>query len=145
MEKSCTINFLFNLHLNCFSGDVGRSQFAGSKKEIDELKTKLQDYEKMSRFQKAAVSDNNASAELETKLSDAKKQLSNIERDHRSELNNVKMKFDGKIAVMNEEIASLKTQSSKYRRYSKKHKYLKGALNPTKTDVCYVAFSSGSD
>ena len=100
-----------------FSGDVGRSQLAGTKKEIDELKLKLQDYEKMSRFQKAAVSDSSASAELETKLSDAKKQLSTIERDHRSEMNNVKMKYDGKVAVMNEEIASLKAQSSKYRRY----------------------------
>merc|ERR1712223_1654520 len=103
-------------------GDVGRSQLAGTKKEIDELKLKLQDYEKMSRFQKAAVSDSSASAELETKLSDAKKQLSTIERDHRSEMNNVKMKYDGKVAVMNEEIASLKAQSSKYRREREHYK-----------------------
>merc|ERR1712223_1666821 len=103
-------------------GDVGRSQLVGTKKEIDELKLKLQDYEKMSRFQKAAVSDSSASAELETKLSDAKKQLSTIERDHRSEMNNVKMKYDGKVAVMNEEIASLKAQSSKYRREREHYK-----------------------
>ena len=37
-------------------------------------------------------------------------------RDHRSELNNTKMKYDGKVAVMNEEIAALKAQASKYRR-----------------------------
>ena len=88
----------------------------GTKKEIDELKNKLQDYEKMSKFQKAAVSDTSATAELETKLADTKKQLSNFERDHRSELNNTKMKYDGKVAVMNEEIAALKAQASKYRR-----------------------------
>merc|ERR1712008_266039 len=97
-------------------GDVGRSQLGGTKKEIDELKNKLQDYEKMSKFQKAAVSDTSATAELETKLADTKKQLSNFERDHRSELNNTKMKYDGKVAVMNEEIAALKAQASKYRR-----------------------------
>ena len=61
-------------------GDVGRSQLGGTKKEIDELKNKLQDYEKMSKFQKAAVSDTSATAELETKLADTKKQLSNFER-----------------------------------------------------------------
>ena len=70
----------------------------------------------MSKFQKAAVSDTSATAELETKLADTKKQLSNFERDHRSELNNTKMKYDGKVAVMNEEIAALKAQASKYRR-----------------------------
>ena len=34
-------------------------------------------------------------------------------------MNNVKMKYDGKIAVMSEEIASLKLQASKYRRERK--------------------------
>ena len=102
-------------------GDVGRSQLTASKKDCEELKLKLYDYEKMSKFQKAASSDGKEK-ELEGKLNEAKKTLSKTEREHTSELNNVKIKYDGKIAVMSEEIASLKAQSSKYRREREHYK-----------------------
>jgi len=102
-------------------GDVGRSQLATSKKDCEELKLKLYDYEKMSKFQKAASSDGKEK-ELEGKLNEAKKALSKTEREHTSELNNVKIKYDGKVAVMSEEIASLKAQSSKYRREREHYK-----------------------
>ena len=49
-------------------GDVTRSQVAQSKKEIDDLKIKLADYEKMSKFQKAVSSDSTAISGLESKL-----------------------------------------------------------------------------
>ena len=45
-----------------------RSQVAQSKKEIDDLKIKLADYEKMSKFQKAVSSDSTAISGLESKL-----------------------------------------------------------------------------
>jgi mitofilin len=103
-------------------GDVARSQLSSLRKECDEIKLKLMDYEKMSKFQKAATADTSAITVLEEKLADAKKQISNAERDHRSEVNNMKMKYDGKIAVMSEEIASMKTQATKYRREREHYK-----------------------
>ena len=46
----------------------------------------------------------------------AKKQLASVEKDHKSEVNTIKMKHDSKVALMGEEIAALKAQSAKYRR-----------------------------
>merc|ERR1712045_287274 len=92
---------------------------------------KLYDYEKMSKFQKAASSDGKEK-ELEGKLNEAKKTLSKTEREHTSELNNVKIKYDGKIAVMSEEIASLKAQSSKYRREREHYKEMADSAQKNK-------------
>ena len=95
--------------------DVTRSQLNTARKECDDLKLKLLDYEKMSKFQKAVKPDNSANTELEQKLTEAKKQVTTIEREHKTECNNLKLKYDGKVAVMQEEITTLKSQSSKYR------------------------------
>ena len=38
-------------------GDVARSQASNLRKESDELKVKLLDYEKMSKFQRAVATD----------------------------------------------------------------------------------------
>ena len=103
-------------------GDVTKSQLNATRKEVDDLKLKLLDYEKMSKFQKAVKSDSSANSDLEQKLNEAKKQISNLEKEHKTENNNVKLKYDGKIAVMQEEIASLKSQSSKYRRERESYK-----------------------
>ena len=46
----------------------------------------------------------------------AKKQLASVEKDHKSEVNTIKMKHDSKVALMGEEISALKAQSAKYRR-----------------------------
>ena len=89
-------------------------QVSQLKKETDDLKVKLNDYEKMNKFQKAVSSDESAISSLESKLDTAKKQLSTTERDHKSEVNTIKMKHDSKVALMTEEINALKAQSAKY-------------------------------
>jgi uncharacterized small protein (DUF1192 family) len=40
-------------------------------------------------------------------------------------VNNVKMKYDSRVAIMNEEIVSLKAQCSKYRRERESYKVFK--------------------
>ena len=102
--------------------DVTRTQLNGSKKEVDDLKLKLLDYEKMSKFQKAVKSDSSNNSDMEQKLNESKKQLTSLEKEHKSEMNNLKLKYDGKIAVMQEEIASVKAQASKYRRERETYK-----------------------
>ncbi len=44
------------------------------------------------------------------------------QRERKSEVNNVKMKYDSRVAIMNEEIVSLKSQCSKYRRERESYK-----------------------
>jgi hypothetical protein len=49
---------------------------SGIRKECDDLKLKLIDYEKMSKFQKVVSNESSITAEYEAKLEDLKKQLS---------------------------------------------------------------------
>ena len=51
-------------------------QVSGIRKECDDLKLKLIDYEKMSKFQKVVSNESSITAEYEAKLEDLKKQLS---------------------------------------------------------------------
>ena len=101
---------------------MAQSQVSTTRKEIDELKLKLQDYEKMNKFQKVLSSDDKQNGELQGKLDDLKKQLSSEQRERKSEVNTLKMKYDSKTALMGEEILSLKAQSAKYRRERETYK-----------------------
>merc|ERR1712223_381312 len=97
-------------------GDVAQSQVSTQKKDIEELQLKLRDYEKMNKFQKVVSSDDNSSSSDKQKLDDLKKQLATEQKERKTETNNLKMKYDSKTALMNEELMSLKSQVSKYKR-----------------------------
>merc|ERR1712088_38556 len=94
--------------------DVSKSQLATARKESEDVKQKLQDYEKMNRYGKSAAST--ASSDSNGELEDLKKQLATEQKESKSAVNNVKMKYDSKIAIMTEEVHALKSQSAKYRR-----------------------------
>merc|ERR1719483_1289665 len=100
--------------------DVSKSQLATARKESEDVKQKLQDYEKMNRYGKSAAST--TSSQDTGELDDLKKQLASEQKERKSDLNNTKMKYDSKIAIMTEEIHALKSQSSKYRRERETYK-----------------------
>merc|ERR1711963_837749 len=100
--------------------DVSKSQLATARKESEDVKQKLQDYEKMNRYGKSAAST--ASSQDKGEVDDLKKQLANEQKERKSDVNNTKMKYDSKIAIMTEEIHALKSQSSKYRRERETYK-----------------------
>merc|ERR1712025_805925 len=107
-----------NLKIEC---DVARSQHAQAKKEQEDLKQKLQDYEKMSKYGRS-VAGTNSSSSSNDEVEDLKKQLAAAEKDSKSATNNIKMKYDSKIAIMTEEVHALKSQASKYRRERETYK-----------------------
>ena len=67
-------------------GDVARSQASVLRKDCDDLKLKLLDYEKMSKFQKAVSSDSQQVTNLEAKVDEMKKALSVSEREKKSDV-----------------------------------------------------------
>jgi len=107
-----------NLKIEC---DVARSQHTQAIKENADMKQKLQDYEKMNRYGKSAAGSN-TSSDSSAELDDLKKQLAAEQKENKSGVNNIKMKYDSKIAIMTEEIHALKSQSSKYRRERETYK-----------------------
>merc|ERR1712226_867828 len=103
-------------------GDVAQSQVSGQRKDIEELKLKLLDYEKMNKFQKVVSSDDKATSSDKQKLEELKKQLTTEQKERKTEVNNIKMKYDSKTALMNEEIMALKAQCSKNKRDRENYK-----------------------
>ena len=79
----------------------------------------------MSKFQKVISDETSVAADLEVKVEELRKQLNAEQRERKSEVNNVKMKYDSRVAIMNEEIVSLKSQCSKYRRERESYKVTK--------------------
>merc|ERR1712098_989802 len=64
-----------NLKIEC---DVARSQHATSKKETEDLKAKLQDYEKMSKYGRS-VAGSTSNSDSNDQVEDLKKQLAAAE------------------------------------------------------------------
>ena len=120
-----------NLKIEC---DVARSQHAQSNKEKEDMKQKLQDYEKMSRYGRS-VAGSSASSDNNGEVEDLKKQLAAAEKENKSSTNNIKMKYDSKIAIMTEEIHALKSQSSKYRRERETYKEMFEGVQKKLTDT----------
>lgn len=94
----------------------------------------------MSKFQKVISDESSITAELESKLEDMRKQLSTEQRERKSEVNNVKMKYDSRVAIMNEEIVSLKSQCSKYRRERESYKVMTKNVLMLSNDVNVKTF-----
>merc|ERR1712110_364053 len=103
-------------------GDVAQSQVSGQRKDIEELKLKLLDYEKMTKFQKVVSSD-----------------------DKQTEENNIKMKYDSKTALMNEEIMALKAQCSKYKRDRENYKEMLESAQKSRSGRTSAAGDEASD
>ena len=120
-----------NLKIEC---DVARSQHGAAKKEMEDLKQKLQDYEKMSRYGRS-VAGSSGSGNSDEQVEELKKQLAASEKENKSSVNNIKMKYDSKIAIMTEEIHALKSQSSKYRRERETYKEMFEGVQKKLTDT----------
>merc|ERR1712203_1103238 len=68
-------------------GDVAQSQVSGQRKDIEELKLKLLDYEKMTKFQKVVSTDDKQAADGKQKLEEMKKQLTSEQKERKTEVN----------------------------------------------------------
>ena len=120
-----------NLKIEC---DVARSQHGQAKKETEDLKQKLQDYEKMSKYGRS-VAGTSSTSDSSAEVEELKKQLAAEQKESKSAVNNVKMKYDSKIAIMTEEVHALKSQSSKYRRERETYKEMFEGVQKKLTDT----------
>ena len=94
----------------------------------------------MSKFQKVISDETSVAADLEVKVEELRKQLNAEQRERKSEVNNVKMKYDSRVAIMNEEIVSLKSQCSKYRRERESYKVMTKNVLMLSNDVNVKTF-----
>merc|ERR1719245_2190980 len=88
----------------------------------------------MSKYGRSVAGTNSSSASND-EVEDLKKQLAAAEKDSKSTANNIKMKYDSKIAIMTEEIHALKSQSSKHRRERETYKEMFEGVQKKLTDT----------
>ncbi|KAL4716056.1 hypothetical protein ACJJTC_002821 [Scirpophaga incertulas] len=108
-----------------------------TKKELEEAKKKLEDYERISKIQRNLTSEN---AELEREVTSLNMRIEQTEKARKAELTDTKMRYEGQMNSMRDELKSLHNQVSKFRRERDNYKQMLDAAqksmaemkNPTK-------------
>lgn len=74
---------------------------------MEEIRKKLEDYEKVSKIQRNLTTEN---AELERELAALNKRIEQAEKARKSELSETKMRYEGQLNTMRDELKSLHNQ-----------------------------------
>merc|ERR1712141_267246 len=94
---------------------------------------------------KVVSSDDKQTADGKQKLEEMKKQLASEQKERKTEVNNIKMKYDSKTALMNEEIMALKAQCSKYKRDRENYKEMLESAQKSRSGRTSAAGDEASD
>lgn len=94
-----------------------RDQLSYSRREVEELRRKVDDLDKLNdlndRRQTTAVND---TSEYESTIKDLRNRLTLSEKALKAETTKIKMKYDSKLKSLAEEVSTLSSHMSKYRR-----------------------------
>lgn len=101
--------------------EVVNDQMEYMRKENDELKRKLDDYDKVNKIQRTISADSSA---MEREIKELKLQLGNAEKSKKADLAQCKMRYDSQIAAINEELKSLQGQVTRFKRERDTYKHM---------------------
>ncbi|KAJ8887630.1 hypothetical protein PR048_013847 [Dryococelus australis] len=93
--------------------DVLADQMDHVRKENEELRRKLEDFDKVSKVHQSLKADAGA---LDKELKENKSRLMKEEKNHKAEIAQLKMRYDSRVAIISEEIQSLQGQVSRFKR-----------------------------
>jgi len=93
--------------------EVHVSRMEDIRKENEELRRKLEDFDKVTKVSRAMTFD---SSQHDREIRDLKNKLSNEEKAHRSEMTHTRMRLENRIALLQEESQNTQTQLEKARR-----------------------------
>ncbi|CAG4979227.1 unnamed protein product [Parnassius apollo] len=103
-----------------------------TKKELEEARKKLEDYEKVSKVHRNLSADN---VELERELAAMNTRLEQADKARKSELADTKMRYEGQLNTMREELKSLHNQVSRFRRERDNYKQMLEAAQKTMEEL----------
>ncbi|XP_047737121.1 nucleoprotein TPR, partial [Hyalella azteca] len=116
--------------------EILRDQLSYSRREGEELRRKVDDLEKLNelndRRQTNAVTD---TSEYESTIKELRNRLSVAEKSVKTETTKIKMKYDTKLKALAEEVSTLSTHMSKYRRERDRYKELLEASQKNLTQM----------
>ncbi|CAH4031027.1 unnamed protein product [Pieris brassicae] len=102
------------------------------KKELDEAKRKLEDYEKVSKVQRTLTADN---AELEREMATLNSRLEQMEKARKNEISETKMRYEEQMNTMREELKSLHNQVSRFKRERDNYKQMLDSAQKAMSDM----------
>ncbi|XP_022822496.1 centromere-associated protein E isoform X6 [Spodoptera litura] len=112
--------------------DVLEHHHDQAKKELEEARKKLEDYERVSKVQRTLTTEN---AELERELSSLNTRLEQADVSRKNELAEMKLRYEGQMNTMRDELKSLHNQVSRFRRERDNYKQMLDAAQKTMTEM----------
>ncbi|XP_013134601.1 PREDICTED: myosin-7, partial [Papilio polytes] len=103
-----------------------------TKKELEEARKKLEDYEKVSKVHRNLSADN---VELERELAAMNSRLEQAERARKAELADTKIRYEGQMNTMRDELKSLHNQVGRFRRERDNYKQMLEAAQKTMEEL----------
>ncbi|XP_049826814.1 kinectin-like isoform X3 [Aethina tumida] len=102
------------------------------RKENDELKKKLDDYERVNKVQRNISADSTA---MEKEIRQLKIKLSNSEKNKKSDLAEYKIRYESQLSIVNGELQSLQNQVMRFKRERDNYKHMLEAAQKTIGDL----------
>ncbi|XP_076286808.1 uncharacterized protein LOC143212197 isoform X3 [Lasioglossum baleicum] len=102
------------------------------RKANDDLSDKLKDYEAVSKIHQALTPDTTA---LESEIRKLKNALENMEKAKKADLAQCKMRYEHRITAINDEIKTIQSQLSRYKRERDTYKHMLEGAQKTIADL----------
>ncbi|XP_052758485.1 uncharacterized protein LOC113518335 isoform X4 [Galleria mellonella] len=102
------------------------------KKELEEVRKKSEDYEKVAKVHRNLTADN---AELERELTALNTRLEQAEKARKTELTDTKMRYEDQMNTMREELKSLHNQVSRFKRERDNYKQMLDAAQKSMAEM----------
>ncbi|XP_026731687.1 myosin-2 heavy chain isoform X3 [Trichoplusia ni] len=112
--------------------DVLQHHHDMTKKELEEARKKFEDYERVSKVQRTLTTEN---AELERELSSLNTRLEQADVSRKNELAEMKLRYEGQMSSMRDELKSLHNQVSRFRRERDNYKQMLDAAQKTMAEI----------
>lgn len=122
--------------------EVVNDQMEYMRKENDELKRKLDDYDKVNKIQRNISADSSA---MEKEIKELKSRLSNAEKMKKTDLTQCKMRYDSQIATINDELKSLQAQVTRFKRERDTYKHMLEGAQKTIAELKSPSGKSGRE
>ncbi|XP_059483839.1 myosin-11 isoform X7 [Neocloeon triangulifer] len=108
--------------------DVMNDQHSILKKEADDLRSKLEDYDRVGKIQRNMNAD---SAAQDKELKQLKAKISQEEKSHKAEVAQLKLRYDSRVALISEEMQTLQNQVSKFKKERDSQRHMLEAAQKT--------------
>lgn len=112
--------------------EVLKDQLSFARREQEELRKKLEDFDKVAKIQRNMTADTTA---LEKEIRQLTNRCSSAEKSHKIEMTQCKMRYDNQLQLLNDELQSLQDQVTRFKRERDTFKHMLESAQRQMTDL----------